>query len=623
MTSSAIEMSAHPVSRTTGTGPGRWPDSRGPRAGASAGSPRVSSWRMRVSKLFGRTLREAPAEAEVASQQLLLRAAFMRQVMAGVYVMLPLGQRTMSRIERIVREEMEVCGAQEIRMPIVLPAEPWRATGRWDLYGELLFRLKDRHGRDLLLGPTEEEAITPLVAAELASYRDLPVNLYQVEWKYRDEFRPRYGLLRGREFLMKDAYSFDRDEAGLRRSYRVMYEAYERIFDRCGLDYVVVEADPGQIGGGVNHEFMARSEVGEDLLVECEHGDYLADTEAARSRPPDPPEGVRLEPLEEVLTPGAETIDAVTRLLGVRPEQTLKCLLCVAEPPGGGAEIVAVLVPGDRELSQDKLAKRYFPARIRLFEDADFERSGYVRGYVGPQVFDGEHPATVLADHLVRGGANWVTGANKPEAHVRGANVDRDFRVDAYDDLVLFREGDPCPVDGGKLRVSRSIVVGHIYQLGTKYSKPLRATFIDEDGTPRHYEMGCYGIGISRIMAAVAEQYHDGAGLTWPKALAPFEVVVVPTNMDHPEVVAAAEGICARLRDEGLDVLIDDRDERAGVKLNDADLIGIPVQLVVGARGVDQGLVDWKRRDTGERGQGTVEPGPLSPLVRQLLQEAQ
>jgi prolyl-tRNA synthetase len=549
---------------------------------------------MRMSQLFAPTLREDPAEAEAPSHRLLLRGAFIRKLMAGVYTTLPLGLRTVRKIEAIVRGEMDAAGAQEVRMPIIVPAEPWIATGRWQVYGDELFRLKDRHGRDLLLGPTQEEVVIPLVAGEFPSYRDLPVNLYQFEWKYRDELRPRYGLLRGREFLMKDAYSFDRDEEGMRRSYAIMFEAYGRVFDRCGLRYVTVEADPGHIGGGVNHEFMALADVGEDLYVGCENGDYLADVEAATPRAPDPAEEGALEPLEEIHTPGAATIAAVASALGIPEEKTLKCMLFHA-----GGLTVAVLVPGDREVNEKKLGSLFFPAPVERFEESDFEANGFAKGFVGPQGLPQD--AKILADRSVRAGKDWVTGANRPDFHVTGANPVRDFRIDGYEDLVQIREGDRCPIDGGELRIGRSIVVGHIYQLGTRYSEPLSATFLDEDGDQKHYMVGCYGIGITRIMAAAAEQFHDDAGLTWPKALAPFQVVVIQANNDDAEVVAEAERIHDELIELGVETLLDDRDERGGVKFADADLIGYPVQLVVGKRGIQAGTADLKLRTTGER----------------------
>jgi prolyl-tRNA synthetase len=554
---------------------------------------------MRLSTLYAPTLRDDPADAEIASHRLLLRAGLVRQVMAGVYVTLPLGLRVMRKIEEIIREEMDASGACEIRMPITLPAGPWQATGRYDLYGDTLFKLTDRHGREMVLGPTEEEVVTPLVAGDLPSYRDLPVNLYQVEWKYRDEFRPRFGLLRGREFLMKDAYSFDRDADGLRESYRIMYEAYERIFQRIGIELAIVEADPGQIGGGVNHEFMARAEVGEDLFVECENGDYLADTEAARPMAPEPA-GAGSEPMTEIDTPDTPTIEALATFLGVEPSRTLKCVMFDV-----GGRTVAVLVPGDREVNVNKLEKLVFPEKVRSFDDDDFAARGFVKGYVGPQGFGDD--VEVFADHLVRGGHDWVTGSNSEDRHVTGANVDRDFRVDRWEDLVEFRDGDTCPIDGGTLRLGRSIVVAHIYQLGTKYSAPLEATFQDEDGSQKPYEMGCYGIGISRILAAVVEQHHDEQGIVWPTHLAPFQVVVILANADDERVRAEGGRIHDELSARGIETVLDDRDERAGVKFADADLIGYPVQVTVGKRGLADGSVDLKVRATGERSSATVE----------------
>lgn len=555
---------------------------------------------MRLSELFARTLREDPAEAEAPSHRLLLRGAFIRQVMAGIYTTLPLGLRTMRKIERIVREEMDASGAQEIRMPIVLPADPWKATGRWQAYGETMFKLQDRHGRELGLGPTHEEVVAPLVAAEFPSYRDLPVNLYQIEWKYRDEFRPRYGLLRGREFLMKDAYSFARDGEGMLESYGVMYEAYKRVFDRCALTYRIVEADPGQIGGGVNHEYMAITDAGEDVFLYCERCDYAADLEAATPRQPEPAADVELELLTEIHTPSAATIAAVAELTGVPASQMLKCMLYDA-----GGQTVAVLLPGDREVNEEKMARLFFPTPVRPFTDDDFERQPFVKGYVGPQGLPDD--VAVIGDRLVRAGANWVTGANRVDHHVSGANAPRDFRVDRWEDVVRAAEGDRCPLDGSELKLARSIVVGHIYQLGTLYSKPLKATFVDEDGTEQPYAMGCYGIGISRIVAAVVEQHHDDGGILWPKALAPFEIVVIPTNKDVPDVVEAAERIYGELSERGVQVAIDDRDETAGVKFADADLIGYPVQVVVGKRGIEAGTVDLKLRPTGERSKAPLE----------------
>jgi prolyl-tRNA synthetase len=559
---------------------------------------------MRLSKLFARTLRDDPAEAEVPSHRLLLRAAFIRKTAAGIYTIMPLGLRTTAKIERIVREEMDAAGSQELRMPIVLPAEPWKATGRWNAYGPEIFRLEDRHGREFLLGPTQEEVTAALVQSEFPSYRDLPVNVYQVEWKYRDERRPRYGLLRGREFLMKDAYSFDRDEDGLRESYRVMYDAYVKVFDRLGLDYIIVEADPGTIGGGVNHEFTALADVGEDLFVRCENGDYLADTEAATPRAPEPAGREDLEPLTEVETPGAVTIDLMVEQMAVPAEATLKCILFDVE-----GRTVAVLVPGDREIGEKKLRRLHFPERVRPFDDEDFAARRFPKGFVGPQGLGPD--VTIFADHAVRGRVNWATGGNRPDVHVTGANLDRDFRVDRWADLVQIREGDPCPIDGGRLLIGRSIVVGHIYQLGTYYSEPLGATYQDEDGVQKPYVMGSYGSGITRIMAATVEQNHDDDGIVWPKALAPYEVAVLMANADDRDVAAEAERIHRDLLGRGVEAVLDDRQERAGVKFADADLVGYPVQVVVGARGIGAGTVDLKLRATGERSQA-----PLADAVQ-------
>jgi prolyl-tRNA synthetase len=567
---------------------------------------------MRLSHLFAPTLREDPAEAEASSHRLLLRAGFIRQIASGIYVTLPLGLRSIRKIERIVRGEMDASGAQELRMPILLPAEPWKATGRWELYGDTLFRLTDRHDREMLLGPTQEEVVTLLVAGDLPSYRDLPVNLYQIEWKYRDEFRPRFGLLRVREFLMKDAYTFDRDEEGMARSYDVMFQAYRRIFDRCGLSYVIVEAEPGQIGGGVNHEFMARADVGEDLFVECVNGDYLADQKAATPQPPEPAPGGSA-PLEKVPTPNAATIDAVSALLGLPGDRMLKTMLYDA-----GGTTVAVLVPGDREVEEAKLERLLFPSPVQRFEDGDFASRGFIKGYVGPQGL--AEDVTVLADHAVRGAGDWVTGANEAEHHVTGANTPRDFRVDRYEDLVALREGDRCPKCGGELRVGRSIVVGHIYQLGTRYSEPLEATFVDEDGSVRLYQMGSHGIGISRVLAAAAEQYYDEAGLRLPKVMAPFAVVVIVANRDHEGVVAEAERIYRELAERGVEVALDDREQTAGVKFADADLIGYPVQVVVGKRGVAAGTADLKLRAGGERSQAPL--ADAAQAVVDLLETA-
>jgi len=549
---------------------------------------------MRATDLFARTLRDAPADEEAPSAQLLIRAAFVRKLMAGVYSFLPLGIRVLHKVERIVREEMDAAGAQEIRMPAVLPAEPWKLTGRWEAYGDDMFRLEDRHGRELVLGPTHEEIVAPLVDADFSSYRDLPVNLYQVQWKYRDEPRPRSGLIRGREFLMKDAYTFDRDREGLQVSYAKMVEAYRAIFDRCALDYRMVEADPGLIGGDVNHEFMAPSPIGEDLFVHCTNCDYAANVEAATCRPPAKPADEGDVPLERVSTPGRTTIESVSELLGVPPERVLKCLLYRV-----GADLVAILVPGNREVNEGKLRRAFAPQTAEMLTDRDFEEAGLAKGFVGPQ---GLRDAQIVADNTVRGRRAWIAGANEPDAHATGVTLGRDFEVARWEDLSGVLEGDPCPRCGtGTLRIGRAIEVGHTFQLGTVYTEPLKATFVDEDGIERPFVMGCYGIGVSRIVASIAEQHHDDAGLTWPRALAPFEAVVIPTNMDRADVVEAAEGVYGALTERGAAAVLDDRAVTAGVKFADADLIGYPLQVIVGARGLAREILEVKIRTSEER----------------------
>jgi prolyl-tRNA synthetase len=568
---------------------------------------------MRMSKLFARTLRDPPADAEAASHKLLVRAAMVRQLLSGVYTFLPLGLRVLRKIERIIREEMDASGGQEITMPLLLPAEPWHATGRLEAYGELMFRLEDRHDRDLVLGPTEEEIVTPLVAGELGSYRDLPVNLYQFGLKYRDEYRPRYGLLRAREFLMKDAYSFDRNEDALHVSYATMIDAYDRIFTRCALEFRMVEADPGTIGGDVNHEFMALTDAGEDEFLYCENGDYAADVEAATSKRPEPAASGETEPLEDVSTPGRSSIAAVAELLG-RPEtELLKTMLF-----DSSGTTVAVLLPGNQEVNEEKVGRALWPSTVRPLTEEEIAARGFVKGYTGPQGL--AEDVTVLADHGVAARRTWIAGANRPDFHTRGVSQGRDFRVDRWEDVVRVSDGDPCPVDGGTLRFARAMVVGHTYELGTRYSVPLKATFVDEDGTEQPYVMGSYGIGLPRVMAAVAEQYRDDDGLRWPKALAPYEVVVIVTNRDDERVVAEAERIYAELGERGIETVLDDREVSAGVKFADADLIGFPVQVVVGKRGVAAGTADLKLRASGDRSQAPLPEA--SEAAERLLSEA-
>ncbi len=561
---------------------------------------------MRLREYFFPTLREDPAEAEIPSHRLLLRGGFVRQVAAGVYTFMPLGRRVLAKVEAIVREEMDRQGSLEILMPALHPRDLWERAGRWQEYGPLMFRLKDRAGREYCLAPTHEELVTATVAAEISSYRQLPLILYQIQTKFRDELRPRFGLLRAREFIMKDAYSFDRDEEGLKESYSRMVEAYTRIFRRCGLEFRMVEAVAGEIGGDVNHEFMALAEAGEDIFVSCPSCGYAANVEAATTAEPHDV-GPGSQRLEEVPTPGVFRVEEVASLLDVPTSQVLKCMLYAAE---GGP--VAVLVPGDREVVEAKLARALGP--VRLLGEADFEAEpNLVPGFAGPVGLEG---VRVLADRWVRAGRDWVTGANRPGFHLRGANLGRDFQVDGWVDVAGVKEGDPCPRCSSPLGLQKAIEVGHVFQLGTRYSEPFRATFTDERGEERPVVMGCYGIGVSRILTAVVEQHRDERGIVWPPALAPFHVVVLPLNLRDPAVAAASERVYAELGREGLEVALDDRDASAGVKFADADLVGFPVQVILG-RKVAEGRAEVKIRATGER--LDVSLGEVGWAVRRSL----
>jgi len=553
---------------------------------------------MRMSELFLRTLRDDPADAEVDSHRLLVRAGFIRRVSAGIYAWLPLGYRVLRKIEQIVREEMDRAGAQETLLPILQPRELWQRTGRDAAYGPLMFRLLDRKETGFCLSPTAEEVMTTIVAQEFTSYRDLPVNLYQINWKYRDELRPRFGLLRGREFLMKDAYSFDADLDGLRESYRKMYEAYHRVFVRCGLTFRPVEAQSGEIGGDVNHEFMAVAAVGEDDFVWCRSCDYAANVEAARRGRVEGEQGtVDAPPMEKVETPDMPGIAPVAKFFDVDPSAMLKCIAFDTD-----GDLGLALVPGDREVNVYALSAALAPRPVRLYTEEDFDRHPELpRGYIGPH-----HPdvTVVVADPSVGAPVAWITGANEPDHHVRNCVLGRDFAVDIWADLVTIVSGDVCPRCGNPLSVDRGIEVGHVFQLGAKYSEALDARYTDEEGAQHPMLMGCYGIGISRVLAAVAEEFHDDAGLAWPEALAPYDVhvLLLPGRGDEaPKVLAAAEELVERLEARGVSVLFDDRDARPGVKFADADLLGMPVQLVVGAKGLARGVVERKVRATGAR----------------------
>jgi len=521
-----------------------------------------------------------------------------------MYSFLPLAYRVLQKIRRVVEEEMDRAGGQQVLLPIVQPAEIWHQTGRWDVYGEEMFRLQDRHQRDFCLGPTHEEMITTLVKNEVRSYRELPLRLYQIQNKYRDEIRPRYGVMRAREFIMKDLYSFDRDEEGLNRSYEAMYEAYSRIFTRLGLKFRAVEADSGAIGGDVSHEFMVLAPSGESVILYCEQCDYAANNEKASAALPAKGEEAFL-PCEEVHTPGQATVPEVTAYLGVEASQLIKTLFYQV-----GEELVAVLVRGDDELNDIKLGNLFNqPYRLAPPEEVAAQLDLPV-GYVGP-VGLRTKKVKIIADHRIKTMVNAVCGANRRDYHLRNVNLERDFTVDTFADLRLAKAGDPCPHCQQPLLETRGVEVGHIFKLGTKYSSALRAYFRDENGEEKPFIMGCYGIGISRIVAAAIEQNNDQDGIKWPVPIAPFQVLILPITSEQ---LATAEEIYRQLRAAGVEVLLDDREERAGVKFKDAALIGIPLRITVGPKGLAQGEVEVKVRLTGEEFRW-----PLADVTSQVL----
>jgi prolyl-tRNA synthetase len=547
---------------------------------------------MRQSQAFIPTQKEDPSDAELASHKLMVRAGMLRKLAAGVYSLLPLGWRATLKVAQIVREEMDRAGGQEILLPILLPAELLRETGRWDLYGRELFRQRDRHERDYALGPTHEEPITDLVRNHVRSYRDLPLTLYQIQIKFRDEIRPRFGVMRAREFLMKDAYSFHADEASLTDSYEAMRRAYAEIVRRCGLEFVVVEADPGAIGGEVNHEFVVLADSGESVVFTSGCG-YAATSERASFEitplPPEPD-----APLLERKTPGRTTVEEVSTFLGTTPDRLLKSLLFIS----GETDAVLAVVPGDRELNEAKLARHLGNPQLRLATAAEIaEHTGGPLGFTGPVGL----PAALRAvyDRTIQEGRDYVTGGNRKDVHLTGVRVGRDVRAVERADLVTAREGDRCPLCGEPLHVSRGIEVGHVFRLGTKYSAAMRARYLDAEGAERIMLMGCYGIGITRMVAAVIEQRHDENGIQWPWSVAPYHIHIVPVNAKDERTREAAEAIYAGLRHAGVEALLDDRDERPGSKFKDADLLGMPLRVTIGEKGLKDGIVELRDRKTG------------------------
>ncbi|MEU4098986.1 proline--tRNA ligase [Streptomyces sp. NPDC026673] len=546
---------------------------------------------LRMSRLMLKTLRDDPADAETASHKLLVRAGYVRRSSAGVWTWLPLGKRVLENVSRVVREEMDAIGGQEVLLPALLPRENYEATGRADEYGDLLFQLRDRKGAAYVLGPTHEEIFTQVVKDQSTSYKDLPVILYQIQTKYRDEARPRSGVLRGREFQMKDSYSFDTTDEGLAEAYRLHREAYIKIFSRLGFDFRIVSAVSGAMGGSASEEFLAPAAAGEDTFADCPACDYAANTEAVTTVVP-PVEGGVHPPLEEVDTPDTPTIETLAAHLGVPASATLKNLLVKVD-----GEIVAVGVPGDREVDLGKLAEHLAPAEVELVTAEDFTgRPDLVRGYVGPQGLTG---VRYLADPRVAAGTAWVTGANKPDTHARNVVCGRDFEVDEYLDVVTVQAGDPCPRCGAGLRLDRAIEIGHIFQLGRKYADAFELDVLGQNGKPVRVTMGSYGIGVSRAVAALAEQTADEKGLCWPREIAPADVHVVAAGKALQTELALE--VAEKLHAAGVRVIVDDRaGVSPGVKFTDAELLGVPTILVVG-RGAADGVVEVKDRRSGER----------------------
>ncbi len=569
---------------------------------------------MRWSSYFLYTLRDVPSDAEVVSHQLLARAGMIDKLAAGIYTYLPLGWRSIDKLARIVREEMTAAGSVELMMPCVQPAELWQESGRWQVYGKELLRIKDRHERDFCFGPTHEEVITDAVRRRVTSYRQLPANLYQIQTKFRDEIRPRFGLMRGREFIMKDAYSFHTSPESLDEAYRAMERAYRRIFDRCKLSYTAVEADTGNIGGSESHEFMVLADTGEDAVVACRCG-YGANVEKATTAEiAAAPQWPRSQPEKptEVDTPGASSVADVAAFLGLAAGHFIKTMVVETD-----AEFAVALVRGDDEVNEVKLKNALGATHLQLASEAKIEQiTGGAMGFSGPVGLSG---VRIVADPEVMRMGFAATGANRKDVHVVGVKPGRDFEPDLVADIRVARPGDACPRCGEALEVKRGIEVGHIFKLGTKYAVPMECNFLDEKGQSHPMIMGCYGLGIGRTVAAAVEQNHDDNGIVWPRPLAPFEVELIALNPDQPAVREASERMYTELQETGAEVFFDDRDERPGVKFNDADLVGFPVRVVVGKKGVEQGQVEVSlRRD---RDKIPVALDDVTSKVQGLLEE--
>jgi prolyl-tRNA synthetase len=549
---------------------------------------------MKFSSMFLHTLKEEPREAEVISHKLMLRSGMIKKLASGIYSYMPYGLRAIKKVETIIREEMNAAGAQELLLPGVQPSEIWKESGRWNLYGKELLRFVDRKGGEFALGPTHEEVITDIVRDEVHSYKELPVNLYQIQTKFRDEIRPRFGIMRAREFIMKDAYSFDADDGGAEKSYGAMYRAYENIFRRCGLKFKAVEADTGPIGGNFSHEFMVLAETGEDIILSCSKCDYAANLEKAEIAKPESIVFSQASDgsFEKVHTPGVRTVEEVCDFLGVKPSNLIKTLIYSSDKG-----VVAALVRGDHEVNEAKLRRVVGCETLELAEEDVIEKhTSAPRGFAGPVGL----AVRMIADIALAENGPYVVGGNEEDYHLKDVWLSRDTKIETIEDIRDAIEGDPCPrCRSGKLKAIRGIEVGHIFKLGIKYSHAMNAVFLDESGELKPMVMGCYGIGVGRVVAAAIEQHADGSGIVFPVSIAPYPVMVLPINVKAGEVMETASGIYKELKRHGIETIIDDRDVRPGVKFMDADLIGVPYRITVGAKGLKEGIVEVKERATG------------------------
>jgi prolyl-tRNA synthetase len=562
--------------------------------------------------MFIPTLKEDPQEAEAVSHKLMVRAGLIRRLTAGAYTYLPMGFKALKKAESIVREEMNRGGAVELLMPALQPSELWRKTGRYDDMGDVMIKYKDRHGKEIALGPTHEEVVTDLVAGEVRSYKDLPLILYQIQTKFRDEVRPRFGVVRSCEFIMKDAYSFDRDVGSMEKSYKKMYDAYCRIFERCGLEYIPVEADPGLMGGTVSHEFMVPTDIGEDRIVVCKACGYAASTQVAAVNPEKKKneKKEKLGKLEEVSTPNVSSVQDVSSFLKVRPSDLIKTLIYVADD-----KPVAVLIRGDHEANDVKIKNSLKARSLELADEKTVQKAtGGPMGFSGPVGLSG---VKIIADHAVKSMSSAVTGANEKDKHLRNVNAEKDFKVDEWVDARVIAQTDPCPKCSGEIEMQYAIELGHTFKLGTKYSESLNATFLDETGKEKPIIMGCYGIGVNRILAALIERSHDKDGIIWSTSIAPCEVNVIPVNRDEKSIVSEADRIYSELEKADIDVILDDREKSAGVKFKDSELVGFPLQVVVGKRNLEQGKVEIKQRKTGQK--HLIDKNDVLSFVEKIL----